>query len=116
MYKEANPGLATMTTFPFLFGVMYGDVGHGLMVFLFSLSLFAFPKAFPRSVWENRGMLLMMGFFAIYCGLIYNDFLAIGFPITESCYDFVKGATREEDKFVRQEGCTYPIGIDYTWH
>ena len=96
-YKEANPGLVTMVTFPFLFGVMYGDVGHGLMVFLCSLSLFAFPNSFPKQLLENRGMLLMMGFFAIYCGLIYNDFLSLGFPLTESCYDFVKGATVEED-------------------
>jgi len=115
-YKEANPGLVTLVTFPFLFGVMYGDVGHGLMVFLFALSLFAFPKCFPSSILENRGMLVMMGFFAIYCGLIYNDFLAVGFPITDSCYDFVKGATPEEDQFVRQEGCNYPLGMDYSWH
>ncbi len=26
-YKEANPGLFTIFTFPFLFGVMYGDIG-----------------------------------------------------------------------------------------
>src|SRR4051812_9335639 len=27
-YKEVNPGLFTIVTFPFLFGVMYGDVGE----------------------------------------------------------------------------------------
>jgi V-type H+-transporting ATPase subunit a len=26
-YKEANPGLFTIFTFPFLFGIMYGDIG-----------------------------------------------------------------------------------------
>ena len=29
-YKEANPGLFTIISFPFLFGVMYGDIGHGI--------------------------------------------------------------------------------------
>ena len=33
-YREINPGYFTIITFPFLFGVMFGDIGHGLVVFM----------------------------------------------------------------------------------
>jgi V-type H+-transporting ATPase subunit a len=39
VYKEVNPTVFTIVTFPFLFGVMFGDIGHGGIVFLFSAGL-----------------------------------------------------------------------------
>jgi len=37
-YKEFNPSVFSTVTFPFLFGVMFGDIGHGAV--LLSLGLF----------------------------------------------------------------------------
>lgn len=48
-YQEANPALFTAATFPFLFGVMYGDVGHGLFLFLAGLYLLWNEKANDES-------------------------------------------------------------------
>lgn len=32
-YKEINPTIFTTVTFPFFFGVMFGDVAHGAIIF-----------------------------------------------------------------------------------
>jgi V-type H+-transporting ATPase subunit a len=42
-------------TFPFLFAVMFGDVGHGILMLLFALLLLAFEKSLMKQqVGGNR--------------------------------------------------------------
>lgn len=36
-YREVNPGLFAIVMFPFLFGVMFGDIGHGGVLFLIGM-------------------------------------------------------------------------------
>merc|ERR1719454_26769 len=69
-YQEANPMLFSLVTFPFLFGVMYGDVGHGTLLFLFGLMLLAKADDFKNIsvLYNGRYMITMMGFFAVYTG------------------------------------------------
>merc|ERR1719421_1779690 len=33
-YQESNPAVIACVTFPFIFGMMYGDVGHGTLLAL----------------------------------------------------------------------------------
>merc|ERR1712070_747716 len=62
--------VTTSVMFPFLFGVMFGDIFHGILLFLFGLFL-VFANL------PGKWLILFAGFFSAYCGLIYNDFNAI---------------------------------------
>lgn len=42
-YKEVNPSIFGIITFPFEFGIMFGDIGHGFMHLLIASLLILFP-------------------------------------------------------------------------
>ena len=125
-YREINPGYFTIITFPFLFGIMYGDIGHGLILLLFALYLCIFNKSLSKGSLKGflfaRYFLLLMGIFATYCGLLYNDFLSI--PVDAgSCYDRVdknKGEWLNRTLFKDSDGkenyCSYKFGLDPVWY
>eukprot|EP00531_Pseudo-nitzschia_arenysensis_P006057 CAMPEP_0116141410 /NCGR_PEP_ID=MMETSP0329-20121206/14369_1 /TAXON_ID=697910 /ORGANISM="Pseudo-nitzschia arenysensis, Strain B593" /LENGTH=852 /DNA_ID=CAMNT_0003636595 /DNA_START=64 /DNA_END=2622 /DNA_ORIENTATION=+ len=132
-YREANPALFTAATFPFLFGVMYGDVGHGLFLFLTGLMLVLNekkteegpkPDELTGGMHTARYMLLMMGFFAVYAGLVYNDCFSLGLDLFGSRYHFEgqeDGTVEEGDvaELVADYGSddsVYPFGLDPMWH
>ena len=110
-YKEINPGLFTVVTFPFLFGVMFGDVGHGLLLLSFALTLYMSSSRSLEGIKSFRSLLLLMGIFATFCGFIYNEFFAVPLVFFKSCY-FKQGLTEFER---RSANCVYPIGLDYVW-
>jgi V-type H+-transporting ATPase subunit a len=111
-----NPTVFTIVTFPFLFGVMFGDIGHGGIVFLFSAGLWIFGdklKGGPLESMANiRYLLLLLGFFATFWGVIYNDFMSLPVEIVRSWYDY--NDTRDELKL--KEDWVYPFGIDHGWY
>ncbi|VDP07354.1 unnamed protein product [Soboliphyme baturini] len=101
-YREVNPTPYTIVTFPFLFAVMFGDMGHGLLMFFFALFLVVKEKQLAArkirdevklrySNFEHRRIraliffqifsiffggryiILLMGIFSIYTGFVYNE-------------------------------------------
>ena len=130
-YREANPALFTAATFPFLFGVMYGDVGHGLFLFLAGCYLIWNEKANERTKMDEmteglhigRYMFTMMGFFAMYAGYIYNDCFSLGFNHFGSRWKFPGQDTGDvdADSVAYQtadygtSASVYPIGLDPVW-
>ena len=119
-YREINPGLFTIITFPFMFGVMFGDIGHGGILTLLGawlvLKKYEILKNFPelKLLVKNRYFFPFLGFFAFYNGLIYNDFFAMPLGIFGSCYKNQK----KEGKIIttRKTNCIYPIGLDPKWY
>ena len=119
-YREINPGYFTIITFPFLFGVMFGDIGHGLTLFIFAIYLCLFNEKLSKSksllkpILFARYFLLLMGFFAVYCGLLYNDFISI--PIDfGSCYHLTEDLNKT-DTTDKKPDCNYKFGLDPVWH
>jgi len=71
-YKEANPTVFAIISFPFLFGVMFGDIGHGGMLFAFGAFLCLFAERLKGTALQTmvdiRYMIVLLGFFATFCG------------------------------------------------
>jgi V-type H+-transporting ATPase subunit a len=121
-YKEINPAYFNIVTFPFLFGIMFGDIGHGLILFIFGIYLCIaaenanYPKLLKPLI-KNRYLLLLMGFFALYCGFIYNEFFSLALPLFGTCYD--ESATSAFSTFYiptrKENTCVYPFGFDPAW-
>ena len=111
---------------------MYGDIGHGL--FLFCAGLFLIWKEkendsvklseMAEGLHMGRYMIAMMGFFAVYAGLIYNDCFSLGINFFGTRWEFEGqeyGAVEEgaiatlKDQYGSAES-VYPFGLDPMWH
>merc|ERR1712238_454933 len=133
-YREANPALFTAATFPFLFGVMYGDIGHGMFLLFGGMYLCWNEKAIENApgkkeeimagIFLGRYMILMMGFFAVYAGLIYNDCFSLGLNLFGTRYEFEGqdklstelGSIAELKAPFGSDEAVYPFGLDPIWH
>ncbi|XP_014370552.2 V-type proton ATPase 116 kDa subunit a1 [Papilio machaon] len=130
-YREVNPALYTIITFPFLFAVMFGDVGHGLIMTAFAAIIIILEKRLAKKKTDNeiwniffggRYIILLMGIFSIYTGLIYNDMFSKSLNIFGSSwkntYDnetLVRHRMLELDPAIAYTQTPYPFGLDPAW-
>ncbi|XP_063911506.1 V-type proton ATPase 116 kDa subunit a 1-like isoform X3 [Zophobas morio] len=132
-YREMNPAPYTIITFPFLFAVMFGDLGHGSLMAIFGawMVLKEKPLAAKKSdneIWNiffgGRYIVLLMGLFSMYTGLIYNDVFSKSLNIFGSNWHTNYSASfvlSVQDKMIDPaddggyDGYPYPIGMDPVW-
>lgn len=120
-YQEVNPGLFAVVTFPFLFAVMFGDIGHGFLLFFAALYMILQERKLAKAdlgeiigqFFFGRYIILLMGLFSIYTGFLYNDIFS------KSLHLFHSGWSLEDvgDATVGvANGQVYPFGLDPAWH
>eukprot|EP00796_Vickermania_ingenoplastis_P009727 gene9727-6815_t len=132
-YKEVNPGVLTIITFPYLFGVMYGDIGHGLILTIFAAFLIFKEKSFQGQslneifamIFGGRYLLLFMGFFAVYMGMLYNDMFGFSVELFRTGYQWpalppegpegTVTPTAPNGKPNVKPSTSVPFGIDSAW-
>ncbi|RKP09745.1 V-type ATPase, V0 complex, 116kDa subunit family [Thamnocephalis sphaerospora] len=121
-YGEVNPGLFTIISFPFLFALMFGDLGHGAIMTAFavwmcvrerSLAKYANDEMFGM-IYSGRYIILLMGFFSMYAGMLYNDIFSRSMHFWHSGWDW--GEIKEGEEAQATQVGVYPFGIDPAWH
>ena len=120
-YQEVNPGLFTVITFPFLFAVMFGDIGHGILILLASGAMVLHEKKLLRTKLDEitsmffygRYIIVMMGAFAVFTGLLYNDIFSLSMHLWHTGWEWPRG---NGSLTAEPTGRVYPIGLDPTWH
>jgi len=125
-YQEANPALFACVSFPFIFGMMYGDVGHGTCLLLFGSWLVFKGKSlldikdFGEILYWVRYLVLQLGIYATFAGFLYNDMFSVGLQLFDTRY-----AVSEEGEYTptwdalnegNGKGGPYPFGVDWSWH
>lgn len=121
-YGEVNPALFAVITFPFLFAVMFGDMAHGLILFLTGLVMCIYEKRLSKleageifdMFFYGRYMVLMMGLFSIYTGFIYNDLASKSLNLFPTGWDWP--ADPQGTVEAQPNGKVYAMGMDPTWH
>jgi V-type H+-transporting ATPase subunit a len=124
-YQEINPGLFAIIFFPFLFGVMFGDILHGSFLLIFSLfciykedELKTIDNELFKMPFQGRYLLLLMSIMSIYMGFIYNEFASVPFNIWGSAWPEFSGEEQPRTDIytlINHEGKPYPFGLDPAW-
>uniref|UniRef100_A0A8C7P137 V-type proton ATPase subunit a n=1 Tax=Oncorhynchus mykiss TaxID=8022 RepID=A0A8C7P137_ONCMY len=128
-YREMNPAPYTIITFPFLFAVMFGDLGHGVLMTCAALYLVLRESRLVAQkndnemfsmVFAGRYIILLMGVFSIYTGIIYNDCFSKSLNLFGSGWSvrpMFDPRVLQLDPAVRGVfNGPYPIGIDPIWN
>ncbi|GBG69770.1 hypothetical protein CBR_g4601 [Chara braunii] len=126
-YQEANPAPFTIVTFPFLFAIMFGDWGHGILMLIACLALIVNEKKLGSQklgdimemAYGGRYCILLMAMFSIYTGLIYNEFFSVNLSLFGKSAFKCRSPDCSDDStagLIQDGHRVYPFGVDPAWH
>lgn len=72
-YAELDPTPVIALTFPFIFGIMFGDLGHGLVLALLGLLLISRKVQSLRGLAGQGVLLTACGVMSMICGALYGS-------------------------------------------
>lgn len=76
-YKEIDPTLIYSILFPIMYGMMFGDVGNGLIILIWGFLFYKRSKPFlgiPRRALNRLGIIMMIGgLSAMIFGILYGS-------------------------------------------
>ena len=82
-HREIDPTWFMAIGFPIIFGLMFGDIGHGLLLFMFGLIGFIAKR---RNVdageminyfIQGSGLIMVIALASVFFGVLYGEFLGI---------------------------------------
>jgi len=124
-YREVNPAVFTVITFPWQFGIMFGDIGHGFLLFLFALLMVYKEKDWEGTdlnemlAWPYKGryLLLLMACYSMWMGALYNECFAVTIDWGSNWHIQV-GPEFDNNTFWPNSlnpDDFYPFGVDPVW-
>jgi len=75
-YDELNPTPIIAITFPLIFGLMFGDIGHGLLLLIGGLTLGTLIKK-GQAIKNVCWILAACGVGAIFAGVLFGEFFGV---------------------------------------
>ncbi|KAL8407647.1 hypothetical protein RB594_006469 [Gaeumannomyces avenae] len=125
-YQEVNPALPVIVTFPFLFAVMFGDLGHAVIMLCAAIAMIYWEKPLKKVTFElfamvyyGRYIALVMAVFSVFTGLVYNDIFSKSMTLWDSAWkwDVPEGWKEGQAVTASLKGSyRYPFGLDPMWH
>ena len=87
LYKDIDPTLITAIMFPILFGLMFPDIGHGLIILLLGLALMFAFKGLDKEIRSAGIIVVLCGLCAVVAGVLFGEFFGFSHYASELIHD-----------------------------
>lgn len=124
-YDELNGG-AFYGMYPFLFAIMFGDIGHSIFYIGAAIALLILDPLAKKKNWDLgeiggsifkfKWLLFFAAFCSLYTGFLYNETFGLPINFFGSHYELDVNATSDGMKYwKKKDKGVYAFGMDPVW-